>query len=164
MAAKEQQGENTPSLMDRLIDLEPRNRDVRQEPAQSMRQLKAGLRRDLEWLLNARRPPVDLPEGSDEVERSVFYYGLPDVSNLAFNSAQDQRLLTRMIESAIAAFEPRLASVRVSLQPVTHQSQVMRFQIEGLFRVDPAPERVTFDTTLELSSGEYAVKGERGAG
>ncbi|MEZ5395501.1 MAG: hypothetical protein R2724_22155 [Bryobacterales bacterium] len=63
MAAKEQQGENTPSLLDRLIDLEPRNRDVRQEPAKSLRQLKAGLRRDLEWLLNARRPPVDLPEG-----------------------------------------------------------------------------------------------------
>jgi type VI secretion system protein ImpF len=164
MASKEQQGENTPSLVDRLIDLEPRNRDVRQEPAQSMRQLKAALRRDLEWLLNARRPPVDLPQGCDELDRSVFYYGLPDISNLAFSSAEDQRLLTRMIESAIASFEPRLAGVRVSLQPVNHQVQVMRFQIEGMFRVDPAPERVTFDTTLELTSGVYEVKGERGAG
>ena len=164
MAAKEQQGENTPSLVDRLIDLEPRNRDVRQEPAQSLRQLKAGLRRDLEWLLNARRPPVDLPEGADELERSVFYYGLPDISNLGFSSAEDQRLLTRAIEAAIAAFEPRLAGVRVSLQPVSHQTQVMRFQIEGMFRVDPAPERVTFDTTLELTSGQYEVKGERSAG
>lgn len=164
MAGKEQQGENTPSLVDRLIDLEPRNKDVRQEPAKSLRQLKAGLRRDLEWLLNARRPPVDLPQGSDEVERSVFYYGLPDISNLAFSSSEDQRTLTRMIEGAIAAFEPRLAGVRVSLQPVSYKSQVMRFQIEGLFRIDPAPERITFDTTLELTSGQYEVQGERGAG
>jgi type VI secretion system protein ImpF len=164
MAAKEQQGENTPSLVDRLIDLEPRNRDVRQEPAQSLRQLKAGLRRDLEWLLNARRPPVDLPPGADELERSVYYYGLPDVSNLALSSSEDQRLLSRLIEAAVAAFEPRLAAVRVSLQPVNYKTQVMRFQIEGMFRVDPAPERVTFDTTLELTSGQYEVKGERGAG
>ena len=164
MASKEQQGENTPSLIDRLIDLEPRNRDVRPEQAKSLRQLKAGLRRDLEWLLNARRPPVDLPAGSDELERSVYYYGLPDISNLAFSSHEDQRLLTRVIETAIAAFEPRLAGVRVSLQPVNHQIQVMRFQIEGLFKVDPAPERVTFDTTLELTSGQYEVQGERGAG
>lgn len=164
MAAKEQQGENTPSLIDRLIDLEPRNRDIRSQPAQSMRQLKAGLRRDLEWLLNARRPPVDLPDGADELARSVYYYGLPDVSSLALSSNEDQKLLTRLIENAVAAFEPRLAGVRVSLQPINHQSQVMRFQIEGMFRVDPAPERVTFDTTLELTSGEYEVKGERGAG
>lgn len=164
MAAKEQQGENTPSLIDRLIDLEPRNRDIRPQPAQSMRQMKAGLRRDLEWLLNARRPPVDLPDGADELGKSVYYYGLPDVSSLALSSTEDQRLLTRMIENAVAAFEPRLAAVRVSLQPVNHQSQVMRFQIEGMFRVDPAPERVTFDTTLELTSGEYEVKGEQGAG
>jgi len=164
MAAKEQQGENTPSLLDRLIDLEPRNRDIRPQPAQSMRQLKAGLRRDLEWLLNARRPPVDLPASANELERSVYYYGLPDISTLALSSSDDQRMLTRMIESAVAAFEPRLAGVRVTLQPINQKSQVMRFQIEGLFRVDPAPERVTFDTTLELTSGEYEVKGERGAG
>jgi type VI secretion system protein ImpF len=164
MAAKEQQGENTPSLIDRLIDLDPRNRDIRPQPAQSLRQLKTGLRRDLEWLLNARRPPVDLPPGADELGRSVYYYGLPDVSSLALSSTEDQKLLTRMIENAVAAFEPRLAGVRVSLQPVNHQSQVMRFQIEGMFRVDPAPERVTFDTTLELTSGEYEVRGERGAG
>ncbi|MCB1018885.1 MAG: type VI secretion system baseplate subunit TssE [Bryobacterales bacterium] len=164
MAAKEQQGENTPSLLDRLIDNEPRNRDVRQEPAKSLRQLKAGLRRDLEWLLNARRPPVDLPEGAGELERSVFYYGLPDVSSLSLNSVTDQRLLVRVIETAVAAFEPRLTGVRVSLQPVNRNTQTMRFQIEGMFRIDPAPERVTFDTTLELISGEYEVEGERSAG
>jgi len=36
----------------------------------------------------------------------------------------------------------------------------LRFQIQGLLRIDPAPERVTFDTVLELTSGEYQVKGD----
>ncbi|MEZ5395500.1 MAG: type VI secretion system baseplate subunit TssE [Bryobacterales bacterium] len=83
---------------------------------------------------------------------------------MSLNSVNDQRMLVRVIEAAVAAFEPRLTGVRVSLQPVNRNTQTMRFQIEGMFRVDPAPERVTFDTTLELISGEYEVEGERGAG
>ena len=43
----------TTSILDRLIDLNP---DVAADPpanrSQSVRQLKASLRRDLEWLLN----------------------------------------------------------------------------------------------------------------
>jgi hypothetical protein len=29
--------------------------------------------------------------------------------------------------------------------------------------MDPAPEHVSFDTVLQLTSGEYQVKGEPGA-
>ena len=69
------------------------------------------------------------------------------------------------MEAALATFEPRLRSVRVTLVPVRDTtSRVLRFQIEGMLRLEPAPERVTFDTVLELTSGEYEVKGEPGAG
>jgi type VI secretion system protein ImpF len=37
---------------------------------------------------------------------------------------------------------------------------VLRFQIEALLKMDPAPEQVLFDTLLQLNSGEYQVKGE----
>ena len=45
----------TQSIIERLIDPEPSS-GVETPPtrAQSVRQLKAGLRRDLEWLLNTR--------------------------------------------------------------------------------------------------------------
>jgi predicted component of type VI protein secretion system len=33
-----------------------------------------------------------------------------------------------------------------------------------VLRLEPVPEHVTFDTMLELTSGEYEVKGEPGAG
>jgi hypothetical protein len=30
--------------------------------------------------------------------------------------------------------------------------------------MDPAPELISFDTVLQLSSGQYQVKGDSGAG
>lgn len=164
MPAAEAPAENLPSLLDRLIDLEPKNRDSRDFPTQSLRQLKASLRRDLEWLLNARRCPEEPPEDAENLRRSVFYYGLPDVSHYSLASSRDQHGLCRLIEQAVAHYEPRLAGVRVGLKPIAPGSRVLRFLIEGLFRIEPAPERLLFDTTLEMTSGQYEVGGESGAG
>jgi type VI secretion system protein ImpF len=47
---------------------------------------------------------------------------------------------------------------------VSATQSVLRFQIEGLLDMDPAPERISFDTVLQLSSGEYQVKGDPSAG
>ena len=51
------------SLLDRLIDLDPLSK-VEPMPtrAESIREFKAGVRRDLEWLLNSRRTPEAPPE------------------------------------------------------------------------------------------------------
>jgi predicted component of type VI protein secretion system len=65
-----------------------------------------------------------------------------------------------MVETVVATFEPRLQNVTVSMKPVALDSHVLRFQIEALLRTEPAPARVFFDTTLELTKGEYEVAGE----
>lgn len=161
MARFEPEANVTLSFIDRLIDLDPAN-PASEAPlthAQSVRQLKASLRRDLEWLLNTRRHPDPAGEDSPELENSLYNYGLADIAALAVHSAEDQNRLLWMIESAVATFEPRIQAARVSLEPVAPNSRVLRFQIEGLLMLDPAPERVSFDTVLELTSGEYAVKG-----
>jgi type VI secretion system protein ImpF len=150
----------TLSLLDRLTDQEP---SVSIEPprgrAQSLRQLKTSLRRDIEWLLNTRRS-IEAPDVSPETAKSVFNYGLPDITSLGVRSTQDQKRLLWMIESTIATFEPRIKGPRVTMEPVAGTARILRFQIQGLLRIDPAPERVTFDTVLELTSGEYQVKGD----
>jgi len=161
MARSEPAPNVTLSVFDRLIDNEPEARtDGTQGRSQSLRQLKIALRRDLEWLLNTRRSVLEVKDSTLQVERSLFNYGLPDLSSLGVHSVQDQKRLLWMIESAIATFEPRIADARVSMEQVAGSARVLRFQIQGLLRLDPAPERVTFDTVLELTSGEYAVKGE----
>jgi type VI secretion system protein ImpF len=160
--AREPELNVTISVLDRLIDNEPGMRtDPPLSRAQSMRVLKAALKRDLEWLLNTRRSIEAVEERSSlELERSLFNYGLPDISSLGVHSVRDQNRLLWMIESTVAAFEPRIAGARVSMEPVAGNARVLRFQIQGLLKVDPAPERVTFDTVLELTSGEYEVKGD----
>jgi predicted component of type VI protein secretion system len=43
------------------------------------------------------------------------------------------------------------------MQAPGEAARLLHFQIEGMLRTDPAPERIVFDTVLELSSGEYQV-------
>lgn len=156
----------TQSIIERLIDREP---DSKVEPAptraQSVRLLKASVRRDLEWLLNTRQNPDCAGPELPELAKSLFNYGLPDFSSMSFDNPKDRARLLKHLENTIRLFEPRLESPRVL--PVTTEtadsSRVIRFQIEGLLKMDPAPEQVTFDTVLQLASGEYQIRGERGA-
>ncbi len=151
----------TLSVLDRLIDNDPGTpADPPAGRQQSVRQLKAALRRDLEWLLNTRRTPDAVTETSSLLYKSLFNYGLPDISNLSIQSVQDQNRLLRMMEGTICAFEPRIKGARVTLESAGPNSRVLRFVIEGLLDMDPAPERVSFDTTLELSSREYEIRGD----
>jgi type VI secretion system protein ImpF len=161
MARPEAEANVTLSILERLVDTDL---SARTDPplgrAQSLRQLKAALRRDIEWLLNTRRSIEEVKDSGLELERSLFNYGLPDITALGIHSVQDQNRLLWMIESTIANFEPRIQDARVTMEPVAGIARVLRFQIQGLLRIDPAPERVTFDTVLELTSGEYEVKGD----
>ena len=166
MARRETEETVTQSVIERLIDLDQTAKtDPPQTRSQSVRQLKAGLRRDLEWLLNTRQIPHGVPEEFPELEGSLYGYGLPDVSNLSSSSIRDRNRLLRMLESTITAFEPRLSGAKVSVvESGSNSGRQLRFQIEGLLLMDPSPELISFDTVLELSSGEYQIKGEQSAG
>jgi type VI secretion system protein ImpF len=160
MPTTDREGPVTLSVLDRLIDQEP---ERKLEPpltrARSLRELKAALRRDLEWLLNTRRTIEESPASLKELERSLYNYGLPDVSSLYLRSPNDQGTLLKAIRVAINYFEPRLLNIKVTLEPAAGDTRVIRFSIEGLLRMDPAPEHVFFDTMLEPMSGQYQVKG-----
>jgi type VI secretion system protein ImpF len=79
---------------------------------------------------------------------------------MGLNTPRDRQRLLRFIEQTIEIFEPRLAGVRVrSVDSANSGPRILRFQIEGLLKMDPAPEQILFDTVLQLNSGEYQVKG-----
>ncbi len=149
----------TLSTLDRLIDQDPEvSTEVALTRSQSVRQLKESLRRDLEWLLNTRRIAVPPDESLKELNRSVYVYGLPDFTAYSLNNAKDQTKLVRFLHSTVKIFEPRLANVRIlPLEEGIPGSRTLRFRIEGLLLMDPAPEQISFDTVLELTSGEYEV-------
>ena len=144
----------TQSVLDRLTAVEewPATR------SQSVRFFKEALKRDLEWLLNTRQPPLPEVAGYPAARASIVNFGLPDITAMGLSSASDHRQLRLAIEACLRNFEPRLMDVRVSVEDSDNVERRLRFHIEGNMRLDPAPEEITFDTVLELSSGEYKVK------
>lgn len=156
----------TQSVLDRLLDHEPgTTSEAGMTRSQSVRALKASVRRDLEWLLNTRRTPLHAGEEFPEANRSLYNYGFPDFSNFSLSNPRDRRRLLQTVEATIQTFEPRLEGVRVVPVEIEGQkndvSRMLRFQVEALLKMDPQPEQITFDTVLSLTNGEYQVKGER---
>lgn len=100
--------------------------------------------------------PTELPLLSD----SLLAYGLPDFSNVSVKNSGDQHNLTLAVEAALRRFEPRLEDVVVSVASASVLERAFRFRIEARLRVDPVPEPISFDTTLQIGSGNFAVKGD----
>lgn len=161
MPPVDKEGPVTLSVLDRLIDQEPeRNAEPPMMRAQSLRDLRAALRRDLEWLFNTRRTIEEAPESLREVERSIYNYGINDISDLYQQAPNDREFVARSVKTAISLFEPRLQGVKVNIEPSPDDVRGIHFTIQGMLRMDPAPEPVFFDTLLDAAKGEYRVKSE----
>src|SRR5262245_47997767 len=150
-----------PSLLDRLIDDDPGG--PRQPPApgyQLLRDLKQSVCRDLQNLLNTRTRFVSWGPHLTELDDSLLSYGLPDFNSVNLSSEADRLRFCRVIEGVIRQNEPRLLDVRVL--PRTDgepDDRVLRFRIEALLRVEPAPEQVAFDSLVRPATGNVEVKG-----
>ncbi|HTR77603.1 MAG TPA: type VI secretion system baseplate subunit TssE [Gemmatimonadaceae bacterium] len=165
MAKREIERAVTQSIIDRLTDLDRGTGDPHMSFMESVRAYKASVQRDLEWVLNTRQTPEPAPEQLEELRRSVYHYGLPDLTSLDRDSRHARDMLLRRVEGAIANFEPRLEDGRVSVveQEGENFRRELRFYLEGTLRMDPSPEHVVFDTVLHISSGEYDIEGQRSA-
>lgn len=149
----------TPSIVDRLLDYEPRvSTEAPKSRSQSLRELKQSVRRDLEWLLNTRHTADKIPEGLEEVNRSIASYGLPDFTGLSSKNSDDRKNLICNIETALRTFEPRFMNLKVELEEVNSVQRGVRFRIQATLRVEPTPEPVVFDTVLQVGSGKFKVE------
>lgn len=159
MAPSANEARITPSVLDRLLDYEPgQSSEPPLSRTASLRDLKISVRRDLEWLFNARRIPHELDEGLTEIKKSLVTYGLPDITGVSGMSNVEQARLTKELETAIRHFEPRFLEVKVTLEPVDNLERILRFRIEARLDVEPAPEPIAFDTVLQLGNGAFEVR------
>ena len=151
----------TPSLLDRLTDYTPNSRAEHPlSRLQALRVLRASVWRDLSALLNTKRREEEVSEQFTEANRSLLTYGLPDFSSYGLKSEADQHRLRRAIEAAIRRFEPRLEKVTVTLEPPQETDPGLRFRVDALLRVEPAPEPITFETVLQPESAHFVIVGE----
>jgi type VI secretion system protein ImpF len=144
------------SLLDRLLE---RASDGRGRP---LRDLQAAIRRDLQALLNARRPWASTPDSHAALRNSILGYGLPDFAAGAFNSPAAREALCKEIASTIRRFEPRLSNVVVKLRDRAEtMDPLLRIRIEGVLRMEGEDagdaEVVSFDTVLDATTTDMAV-------
>lgn len=124
----------------------------------SLRFLKESIRRDLEELLNTRRPLARELENYASARSSVLNYGLDDLSGIAPLSQGNVQELQQAVHRCIAEYEPRLHDVTVSAGNGNDLlRREIRLHIEATLPVHPSAEIVSFDTMLDLTSGMYSI-------
>ena len=147
-------------LLDSLLDDAPDSpADVPPSPAEAMAALRHSVRRDLEALLNARRRWRSWPARYAELRVSPLAYGIPDFAAGAFNDPRRREGLRAEVEDAIRRFEPRFASVRVSLVDTKDKlDATLRLRIDALLHAEPAPEPIAFDTLVDATTANVVVR------
>jgi type VI secretion system protein ImpF len=143
----------TQSVLDRLSTTE----DWPATRAQSIRFLRDSIKRNLEWLLNTRCPPIAGIQGYPLARHTVIYYGLLDLGSLSLGSNDDQQRLLHRIAEMVEHSESRLTEVQVRLEEGDLQKKKLRFHIGARMQMKPSPEEIAFDTVLDLATGEYKV-------
>jgi len=151
-----------PSILDRLIDHEP---DAKRESARSrsqvIRELKVSVREDLEHLLNTRVRCVPFPPALKELKQSLVNYGIPDLTGSSLGTSKEREEFCRVIQGVIGQFDRRLKKLSVRLGEQTESlDRAIRFTIDAVLQAEPNPEPIVFDSTLQLATGTFEVKGE----
>jgi type VI secretion system protein ImpF len=152
-----------PALLDRLTDEEPeKSVESRDQRIISLPKLRAGVLRDLSWLLNSvhLESTVDLDDYPN-VRNSVLNYGVPSfagssTAEIGIGEAE------RRVRDAVLRFEPRLtgSSVKVSflkesLREDSHNS--LGIEIEAELWAQPVPLRMFMKTEFDLEIGAVRV-------
>lgn len=150
-----------PSILDRLVPLETASTRPTRWDGASVEQMVEAVRRDLENLLNTRQTQGDLPGYYEELTRSVFTFGVPDVTLLSTMAMERVSDMGPLIGELIERFEPRLRDVQVILADADPLGREIRFHIEGRLRVEPFPE-LGFETVLELTTGRALITPSEG--
>jgi len=149
------------SVLDRLLDADPERVDDRPlTAAETLAALRRATRRDLEALLNARQRWRSWPTPLAELAVSPLNFGVPDFTSGYFASEDRREAFRRSVEQAIAAYEPRLRAVKVSLVPSQDPTdRTLRLRVEALMLADPEPEPVSFDTAFDSAAMAFVVQG-----
>ncbi|MEZ2223283.1 type VI secretion system baseplate subunit TssE [Rhizobium sp. RCC_161_2] len=152
------------SILDRLLDTNP---DLSQDPplstAEQIRELREGIRRDLESLLNTRRRPTAPPSLHEELGDALVSYGVDGMVSANLVTDEAKLRLARIIERRITLFETRLSDVRVTiLKSRTNGERALRMRIQATFRVHEGMPPISFESTIDPSTQRFLVEATNG--
>jgi type VI secretion system protein ImpF len=152
-----------PCLLDRLSDDEPGvAQESRDRRVISVPQLRRGVLRDMEWLLNSscRFTPEEAAE-YPLAAASVVNFGIPDLCGLTASSV-DPKQIERMVHNTILMFEPRVMRRSVEVNAVARPDDMgpnaVAFVIRGQLWAQPMPEPLYLKTDVDLETGHCSVE------
>lgn len=148
------------SIIDRLVDPNP---DLSQDPplstTEQIRELREGLRRDLEALLNTRRRPTAPPSACEELGDALVSYGVDGMVSANLVTDEAKLRLARVIERRITLFETRLSDVRVTiLKSRSNGERALRMRIQATFRVHEGMPPISFESMIDPSTQRFLVE------
>jgi type VI secretion system protein ImpF len=147
-----------PGLLDRLMG-EPAHGSLSGTVSRlTIEQLKDGVARDLEALLNTRIAIVaEKFDDYPEARASILNYGLVDFAGFCLSSSDDRATICTSIKTAIERHERRLTNVTASLELEAGSVNRLNFVINAVLVVHPAMEPVHFNAVLQPSSQHYSI-------
>ncbi len=144
-------------LFDRLVDSETwSHHEVPPRRTLDRDGLRESVRRDLERLLNTRSPlPADQLA---QHQRTVIDYGIPALPGFAPPNPDDRLRLAAVVEAAVAAFEPRLHRLRVTVEE-TAEHRALAVRIDADLVLGTVTEPVTFPVLIRAQAAEVRTGG-----
>lgn len=145
------------SLIDRLLDDAPDAAlDDQESDALRFERFKLGLRRDLEGLLNSKKPHAAWLGRVEGIGDTIVGFGLTDLSTEDFGTPAVRERIRRMIATCIRTYETRLEKVEVEVDGAPTSAGV-GFRITAVVRLAAFEEAVTYDARLRPSDRAIAV-------
>ncbi|BCG65715.1 MAG: type VI secretion system protein ImpF [Methyloprofundus sp.] len=127
----------------------------------SLTEIRACVKRDLNWLLNSRQYEIaNELQNYQEIRRSVINYGMSDLTGKTV-SGVELRSIERMLKQSIIDFEPRIIQKTLFVRIMADQSMfnhnAVTFEIEGQLWAEPEPLHLHLRTEFEMESGNVSV-------
>lgn len=122
--------------------------------------LKQAVLRDIEWLLNTKRPLNMHFDDFEEAQSSILNFGIPDFTQYSAANGGDCSQVCSLITETLRRFEPRLDPRTIGVEHLVSEELTgirAQFRIHGVLHVDPVRVPVTFDTQVEMDSGAVSL-------
>lgn len=132
------------SFIDRLINLD-------QTVAN---QFRAGLRRDLEDLLNTVIRARSFPDYLGELDHSLVNFGIEDLLTTNLSTAAERDRIILYIQKTIEKYEPRLMNISImNISNQENRSHTLALRIVAETIIDNNSEEIIFNSKIDISTG-----------
>ncbi|QQN38091.1 type VI secretion system baseplate subunit TssE [Acinetobacter sp. CS-2] len=141
------------TLFDRLLAETEKN-----EHGISLQKLRESVALDLEDLLNSRMSLLDgVIDDFPLAKQSVLQFGIIDFVGLSTANPIDRDKICQSIEQSIAAHEPRLKQVKVTMLFDSHNMGGLPLSIQAYLNIQPLFEPVILDVLLKPTTQQYVI-------